>query len=100
MAYPGAVVTTGEYPNPVDSTNFLGKIDHQVNGRDQLGVRYSLYKVDSINSRGIGGTTTPGTPSAIGRTRQHRSVDSGQQHHDALGADGQRDAGAVYRTAT
>ena len=64
VGYPGALVSTGEYSNPVDSTNFLGKIDHQVNGRDQLGVRYSLYNVSSINSRGIGGTTTPGTPSA------------------------------------
>ena len=33
---PGQLVATGIYPNPVDSTNLLGKIDHQLSGRDQL----------------------------------------------------------------
>ena len=42
---PAPPVTTGIYPNPVDSTNVLGKVDHQVSGRDQFGVRYSLYDV-------------------------------------------------------
>ena len=42
VGYPGAPVTTGEYPNPVDSTNLLGKLDHQISGQDQLSVRYSL----------------------------------------------------------
>jgi hypothetical protein len=35
--YPGANVLTGLYPNPVRSTHALGKIDHQFNGRDQVG---------------------------------------------------------------
>ena len=32
VGYPGAPVTTGIYPNPVHSTNFLGKVDHQFSG--------------------------------------------------------------------
>jgi hypothetical protein len=31
--YPGATVTTGIYPNPVNTTNLLGKVDHQVSAR-------------------------------------------------------------------
>src|SRR4030095_5737072 len=54
VSYPGSQVSTGIYPNPVDSTNVLGKLDHQIGGRDQLGVRYSLYHVTSDNSRGAG----------------------------------------------
>jgi hypothetical protein len=59
IGYPGASVTTGIYPNPVHSTHALGKIDYQVNGRDQMGIRYSLYNVTSDNSRGAGGTNAP-----------------------------------------
>jgi hypothetical protein len=45
--YRGVPITTGIYPNPVNSTNALGKIDHQVNSTDQLGVRYALYRATS-----------------------------------------------------
>ena len=64
-AYPGATVTTGVYPNPVDSTNLLAKVDHQLNGRDQLTVRYSEYDVSSSNSRGAGGLSAPSASSAL-----------------------------------
>ena len=50
---------TGIYPNPVHSANFLGKVDHQVSGSDQLTVRYSLYHVTSDNSRGAGALNAP-----------------------------------------
>ena len=35
----------GVYPNPVDTTHLLAKVDHQLSSRDQLSVRYSLYDV-------------------------------------------------------
>jgi len=53
--YPGSAVETGIFPNPVDSTHALGKIDHQFSAKDQFGIRYSLYHVTSDNSRGAGG---------------------------------------------
>lgn len=43
------------YPNPVNNSNFFAKLDHHVNQRDDLSVRYSLYHVTSQNSRGAGG---------------------------------------------
>ncbi|QHN05621.1 TonB-dependent receptor [Granulicella sp. WH15] len=59
--YPGqslaisSATPTTLYPNPVRSSNFFAKLDHKVNDRDQLSVRYSLYHVSSTNSRGAGG---------------------------------------------
>jgi hypothetical protein len=57
--YPGSLVTTGIYPNPVHSTNALGKLDHHVNGSDHLTFRYGLYHVTSDNSRGAGALNAP-----------------------------------------
>ena len=68
--YPGANVSTGLYPNPVRSTHALGKIDHQFNGRDQVGIRYSLYNVASDNSRGAGGPNAPSASAALDNTDQ------------------------------
>ncbi|MGH9409164.1 MAG: TonB-dependent receptor [Vicinamibacterales bacterium] len=54
IGYPGSPIATGTYPNPVDSTNVIGKIDHQASGSDQLTLRYSQYGVSADNSRGAG----------------------------------------------
>jgi outer membrane receptor protein involved in Fe transport len=70
VGYPGAPVTTGEYPNPVNSTNLLGKLDHQISGQDQLSVRYSLYNVNSTNSRGAGGTSAPSASAGLDNADQ------------------------------
>src|SRR4029077_12843937 len=66
--YPGANVSTGLSPNPVRSTHALGKIDQQFNGRDQVGIRYSLYNVSSDNSRGAGGRIAPTAPAGRDNT--------------------------------
>jgi Carboxypeptidase regulatory-like domain/TonB dependent receptor len=63
--YPGLPVTTGIYANPVRSTNVLGKIDHQVSATDQLSVRYALYEVSSLNSRGAGALSAPSASAAL-----------------------------------
>ncbi|MGE3179000.1 MAG: TonB-dependent receptor, partial [Vicinamibacterales bacterium] len=65
IGYPGQRVATGVYANPVDSTNLLGKVDHQFNGRDQFSVRYSLYDIASSNSRGAGGLSAPSASSGL-----------------------------------
>lgn len=63
--YPGSLISTGIYPNPVDSTHVLGKVDHQFNGKDQFSVRYSLYDVTSSNSRGAGGLNAPSASAGL-----------------------------------
>ena len=70
VGYKGAAVTTGNYNNPVHSANLLGKVDHQVRGRDQLGLRYSLYHVTSDNSRGAGGLNAPSASAGLDNTDQ------------------------------
>ena len=61
--YPGQLLNissstpTTIYPNPVRSSNFFAKLDQHVNSNDELSVRYSLYHVSSVNSRGAGGTS-------------------------------------------
>jgi hypothetical protein len=65
VRYAGSRVSTGVYPNPVDTTHFLAKIDHQVNSRDQLTLRYSLYDVLSRNSRGAGALNAPTASSGL-----------------------------------
>lgn len=65
VGYQGPLVKTGMYPNPVDSTNLLGKVDHQASGRDQFNVRYSLYHVSSENSRGAGGLSAPSASAGL-----------------------------------
>jgi hypothetical protein len=64
-SYPGSLISTGVYPNPVDMTNFLAKLDHQLTSRAQFTVRYSLYDVLSQNSRGAGGLNAPSASSGL-----------------------------------
>jgi hypothetical protein len=68
--YPGSLVSTGPYPNPVNTTNLLGKVDHQFNGKDQFTARYSLYTAHSINSRGAGGLNAPSASAGLDNTDQ------------------------------
>ena len=53
--YPGALIATGLYSNPVHTNNYFTRLDHHAGARDELSARYSLYEVDSQNSRGAGG---------------------------------------------
>ena len=70
IGYPGQTVTTGTYRNPVHRTNMFGKVDHQVNGRDQMDVRYSFYDITSSNSRGAGGLSAPSASAGLDNTDQ------------------------------
>ncbi len=63
--YPGSPVSTGSYPNPIDTVNFLGKLDHQFSSRQNLTVRYSLYDVVSQNSRGAGALNAPSASAGL-----------------------------------
>jgi len=53
--YKGSLISTGIYPNPIYMRNFFAKVDHEINEHDFATFRYSLYDVDSNNSRGAGG---------------------------------------------
>jgi hypothetical protein len=65
VGYPGSLISTGLFDQPIDSLNLLGKVDHAFNGRDQMSVRYSLYDVVSENSRGAGGLSAPSASAGL-----------------------------------
>jgi hypothetical protein len=72
--YPGPPITTGLYPNPVHSTNVLSKVDHLFGADDQFTARYSLYNVNSENSRGAGGLSAPTASAGLHNTDQTVAV--------------------------
>ena len=63
--YRGPLIATGVYASPVDSTNLVARLDHQVNGRDQLSLRYGLYDVASRNARGAGALNAPSASAGL-----------------------------------
>ena len=74
VGYQGQQITTGIYPNPVHSTNLLGKIDHQLSGADQVSVRYALYNVGSSNARGVGTLNAPSNSTGLDNLDQSIAV--------------------------
>jgi len=72
--YPGSQVSTGVFPNPVDTTHLVGKIDHQFSGTDQVSIRYSLYDVASTNSRGAGALSAPSASAGLDNRDQSVGV--------------------------
>jgi hypothetical protein len=74
VGYPGSPVSTGIYPNPVHSATFLGKVDHRINGKDQLTIRYSAYHVTSSNSRGAGALNAYTASAGLDNTDQSVSA--------------------------
>ena len=74
VGYQGQQVTTGIYPNPVHSTNVLGKIDHQLSGADQVSIRYALYDVTSSNARGVGTLNAPSGSTGLDNLDQSIAV--------------------------
>jgi len=65
VGYQGPSVTTGEYPNPIDTANFVGKVDHQLTGADHLSLRYSVYSASSDNARAAGGLNAPSASAGL-----------------------------------
>ena len=74
VGYPGSPVSTGVYRNPVDMTNFVAKVDHQIKGNDLFNVKYSLYDVASTNSRGAGGLGAPSASAGLDNIDQAIAV--------------------------
>jgi hypothetical protein len=64
--YQGPPVTTGVYPNPIDSTNLIAKAEHQAATRGRLAARFSLYDVSALNARGAGGLNAPSASADLG----------------------------------
>jgi hypothetical protein len=72
--YPGSLISTGVVPASFDTTNFFTRIDHSINQRNQLSARYSLYHIDGVNSRTVGGLNSVSRGTGLADTDQTLQV--------------------------
>jgi hypothetical protein len=68
--YPGPLINTGIVPASFDTTNFFGRIDHKLNDRNDLSGRYSLYHINAVNSRTVGGLNAVSRGTGLNDTDQ------------------------------
>ena len=74
--YPGPLIDTGVVPASFDTTNFFGRIDHKINGRNDLSARYSLYHINAVNSRTVGGLNAVSRGTGLNDTDQTVQVNN------------------------
>jgi hypothetical protein len=72
--YGGPGIETGVVPASFDTTNFFGRVDHRINDRNQLSARYSLYHIEAVNSRTVGGLNAVSRGTGITDTDQTLQV--------------------------
>lgn len=72
--YPGELINTGVVPASFDTTNFFGRIDHKINDRNDLSGRYSVYHINAVNSRTVGGLNAVSRGSGLNDTDQTAQV--------------------------
>src|SRR5688572_21899813 len=68
--YPGPLIETGVVPASFDTTNFFIRLDHRINARNHLSGRYSLYHIEAVNSRTVGGLNAISRGSGLNDTDQ------------------------------
>jgi hypothetical protein len=68
--YGGPLISTGVVPASFDTTNFFARVDHSINQRNQLSARYSLYHINAVNSRNVGGLNAVSRGTGISDTDQ------------------------------
>ena len=68
--YPGPPIETGVVPASFDTTNFFARIDHRITKRNQLNARYSLYHINAVNSRTVGGLNAVSRGTGLSDTDQ------------------------------
>lgn len=68
--YGGPLLSTGVVPASFDTTNFFTRVDHSINSRNQLSGRYSLYHINAVNSRSVGGLNAVSRGTGLADTDQ------------------------------
>ncbi len=68
--YAGPLISTGVVPASFDTTNFFTRVDHSINDRNQLSGRYSLYHINAVNSRTVGGLNAVSRGTGLADTDQ------------------------------
>jgi hypothetical protein len=68
--YSGPPIETGVVPASFDTTNFFTRVDHRLSQNNQLSARYSLYHIEAVNSRNVGGLNAVSRGTGISDTDQ------------------------------
>jgi len=68
--FSGPRISTGVVPTGFDTSNLLFRIEHQINRSNQFSSRYSLYQIDSINARNVGGLNAVSRGTALNNRDQ------------------------------
>jgi hypothetical protein len=66
--------STTLYPTTVHTTNGFVRGDHQFSEHDQFNLRYSVYKLDSMNARGVGSLSAVSNGTAVRDTNHTVAV--------------------------
>jgi hypothetical protein len=66
VGFAGPRVEAGEFPGGFDTSNLFARLDRRLGASNMLAARYSLYQIDSINSRGVGGLNALSRGTALG----------------------------------
>jgi carboxypeptidase family protein len=74
VSYRGPRIETGVVPASFNTSNFFGRVDHQLNDRNQLTAHYSLYHINAVNSRTVGGLNSVSRGSGLDDTDQTIAV--------------------------
>ena len=72
--YGGPSIETGVVPASFDTTNFFARVDHRISDRHQLSARYSMYHIEAVNSRNVGGLNAVSRGAGIADTDQTLQV--------------------------
>ena len=72
--YAGPSIETGVVPASFDTTNFFARVDHRISDRNQLSARYSMYHIEAVNSRNVGGLNAVSRGAGIADTDQTLQV--------------------------
>ncbi len=102
--YPAPLLSVGTgpttlYPTTLHTDNAFVRGDHRFSQRDQFNLRYSFYKLSSINARGVGGLNAVSNGTSVHDTNNAIAVSNiatisprtfnetrGQFAHDSLNA--------------
>ena len=68
--YTGPLISTGVVPASFDATNFFTRIDHSINQKNLLSAHYSLYHINAVNSRTVGGLNAVSRGTGLNNTDQ------------------------------
>jgi hypothetical protein len=72
--YRGPLIETGIVPASFDTSNLFARLDHQLTNHNQLTARYSLYHINAVNSRTVGGLNAVSRGSGLDDTDQTIAV--------------------------